>query len=192
MARGGGSLLLRPKCEATTRAGQCKRDAISGQNYCYSHSPQFTEARHENAIKAARIGGRGRSKADQLFGTPLESVITDLLGVREEAKRIGLELRRGTITPFDAHARIAAGNLQIRANEAIINVLVKLQGVLTKQDSQAFINAVLWVVQKHIADRESLGRFVLELQAVVGAGPIPATAIDTEPVYELADNNQQE
>jgi hypothetical protein len=48
------------RCAAITKAGErCKAEATHG-SYCWSHAPEFAEARKSRARKAGRSGGNGR------------------------------------------------------------------------------------------------------------------------------------
>ena len=40
--------------------GRCKAQAITGSDYCFSHHPDYEEARQRRASRGGKRGGRGR------------------------------------------------------------------------------------------------------------------------------------
>ena len=65
------------QCASITRNGaRCKGVAIDGSDYCYAHSPKYTEERRRQASKGGRRGGRGRGSSRDLLD--LKAQLQDL------------------------------------------------------------------------------------------------------------------
>lgn len=49
------------RCQAIKRDGErCRGEAMPGAEWCYSHHPDYAEARKRNARRGGKSGGRGR------------------------------------------------------------------------------------------------------------------------------------
>lgn len=49
------------RCQAIKRDGErCRGEAMPGAEWCYSHHPDYAEARRRNARRGGKSGGRGR------------------------------------------------------------------------------------------------------------------------------------
>jgi hypothetical protein len=76
------------RCAAITRAGQrCRADATHG-SYCWSHAPEFEEARKQRARKAGQAGGNGR---------PGRSATQDVVEARAYTKGLISRLLKGDL-----------------------------------------------------------------------------------------------
>ena len=55
------------RCPAIKADGQrCQGKAIPGSEWCYSHDPDYAEARRRNASRGGKRGGRGRGVSSEL------------------------------------------------------------------------------------------------------------------------------
>ncbi len=72
------------RCAAITKAGErCRLDATHG-SYCYQHSPETAEERHQAARRGGKAGGNGRGGLSELAGIKrdIRTVIDDVLSER--------------------------------------------------------------------------------------------------------------
>jgi hypothetical protein len=74
------------RCVATKPNGErCKIEAISDAEWCWSHHPDYEQARRRRASKAGRRGGRGRPQAELAnIKERLSELATDVLEGRQD------------------------------------------------------------------------------------------------------------
>ena len=74
------------RCVATKPNGErCKIEAISDAEWCWSHHPDYEQARRRRASKAGKRGGRGRPQAELAnIKERLSELATDVLEGRQD------------------------------------------------------------------------------------------------------------
>jgi hypothetical protein len=89
------------RCSALTRGGdQCSREAMGGSDYCYSHSPEYAQERHEAATKGGQTGGRGRPAR----------ITSELTRLQHIFERLAESVENGELDRGDAAVMIQAYN----------------------------------------------------------------------------------
>jgi hypothetical protein len=109
--------------------GRCKAQAIADSQWCFSHHPDYEQARRLRASKGGKRGGRGRP-------------IAELANLRDENADIRRRLLEGELAPNVAAVAIQSINTDIRAvgatlkareQEELTERLEALEGVLEQR-----------------------------------------------------------
>src|SRR5215213_1057107 len=96
------------RCAAIKPNGErCKVEAIADAEWCWSHHPDYEQARHRRASKGGKRGGRGRP-------------IAELGSLREENAEIRRRLLEGELLPNVAAVAVQSINTDIRAVGAML------------------------------------------------------------------------
>lgn len=90
--------------------GRCKREAMPGSEYCYSHDPSLAQRRKSNASKGGKRGGRGRA------------------GVSGELSEIKAELQR--------IAKVAPGSEETKGYSVAVQALNVVLRALAEEREQ--------------------------------------------------------
>jgi hypothetical protein len=91
------------RCAGITAAGdRCKAQAIRDSEWCFSHHPDYEQARRRRASKGGKRGGRGRP-------------VTELVNLRDENADIRRRLLEGELQPNVAAVAVQSINTDIRA-----------------------------------------------------------------------------
>jgi hypothetical protein len=91
------------RCAAIKPNGErCKVEAIPDAEWCWSHHPDYEQARRRRASKGGKRGGRGRP-------------IADLGSLRDENADIRRRLLEGELLPNVAAVAVQSINTDIRA-----------------------------------------------------------------------------
>jgi hypothetical protein len=91
------------RCAAIKPNGErCKVEAIPEAEWCWSHHPDYEEARRRRASKGGKRGGRGRP-------------IAELGSLRDENSDIRRRLLEGELLPNVAAVAVQSINTDIRA-----------------------------------------------------------------------------
>ena len=85
--------------------GRCGAQAIRESQWCFSHHPDFEDARRRRGSKGGRRGGRGRP-------------IAELAALRDENADIRRRLLEGELQPGVAAVAVQSLNCDIRAVSA--------------------------------------------------------------------------
>jgi hypothetical protein len=89
------------RCSALTAAGDiCRREAMDGSDYCYSHDPAYAAQRKHDATIGGKKGGRGRPAV----------VSTELSRLQRIFERLAESIEEGEIDRGDAAVMIQAYN----------------------------------------------------------------------------------
>src|SRR5215204_5900975 len=91
------------RCAAIKPNGErCKVEAMPDAEWCWSHHPDYEQARRRRASKGGKRGGRGRP-------------IAELASLREENADIRRRLLEGELLPNVAAVAVQSINTDIRA-----------------------------------------------------------------------------
>src|SRR5215203_3384692 len=91
------------RCAAIKPNGErCKVEAIADAEWCWSHHPDYEQARRRRASKGGKRGGRGRP-------------IVELGALRDENAEIRRRLLGGELLPNVAAVAVQSINTDIRA-----------------------------------------------------------------------------
>ena len=91
------------RCAAIKPNGErCKVEAIADAEWCWSHHPDYEQARRRRASKGGKRGGRGRP-------------IVELGALRDENAEIRRRLLEGELLPNVAAVAVQSINTDIRA-----------------------------------------------------------------------------
>jgi hypothetical protein len=82
--------------------GRCKAEAMPEAEWCWSHHPDYEQARRRRASKGGKRGGRGRP-------------IAELGALRDENAEIRRRLLEGELLPNVAAVAVQSINTDIRA-----------------------------------------------------------------------------
>src|SRR5215210_1578685 len=93
------------RCAAIKPNGErCKVEAIPDSEWCWSHDPDYEQARRRRASKAGKRGGRGRPQAEiASIKEEIRAVIGGVLSGRVE-RSSGAVVFQGYNTLLKAHA----------------------------------------------------------------------------------------
>jgi hypothetical protein len=107
------------RCGAIKPNGErCKVEAIPDAQWCWSHHPDYEQARRRRASKGGKRGGRGRP-------------IAELASLRDENADIRRRLLEGELLPNVAAVAVQSINTDIRAVGAMLKA--KEQEELTER-----------------------------------------------------------
>ncbi len=115
------------KCSGITRSGErCKGVAIDGSGLCYSHSPDYADARRRSASKGGKRGGRGRPLVElrNLEGK-LDVLAEDVLAGRVD-KGVGAVVSQ----IHNTQIRVISVALKARESEELEERLAEIESVL--------------------------------------------------------------
>ena len=122
------------RCAAIKPNGErCKVEAIADAEWCWSHHPDYEQARQRRASKGGKRGGRGRPIAE--LGT-----------LRDENTDIRRRLLEGELLPNVAAVAVQSINTDIRAvgatlkareQEELVERLEALETVLEQRKREA-------------------------------------------------------
>ncbi len=119
------------QCAGITAAGQrCKGQAISKSQWCFSHHPDYEDARKQRASRGGRRGGRGRPQAE-------------LSDIKDRLRAMVEDVRNGTMDRADAavcgqlyNTLIRAVGVELKAREQteLIERFEELETMLERQN----------------------------------------------------------
>ena len=120
------------RCAAIKPNGErCKVDAIADAEWCWSHHPDYEQARHRRASKGGKRGGRGRPQADLAqVKARLDELVEDVLEGRtdrSDAAVVGQLL--------NTYIRAISVELKAREQEELIERLEALEEGLEQSRS---------------------------------------------------------
>jgi|SRR5215211_1238944 len=124
--RGRGAKLL-ARCAAIKPNGErCKVEAIPDEEWCWSHHPDYEEARRRRASKGGKRGGRGRPHAELAeIKTRLSELAEDVLEGRQD-KGIGAVVSQ----ILNVYLRAVSVELKVREQRELIERLEALEEAL--------------------------------------------------------------
>ena len=106
--------------------GRCGAQAISGNQWCFSHHPDYEEQRRRRASKGGKRGGRGRPVAE------LAALRVENADIR--ARLLGDELAPNVaavaVQSLNTDARLIVAALKARETEEIAREVEELRGIL--------------------------------------------------------------
>ncbi len=107
------------RCSAITRGGErCKLDATSG-SYCWSHAPEYAEARR----RRGRRGGKARGASElSEVKREIRAVVTDVLEGRVE-RGVGAVVFQG----YNTLLKAVEVERRIREEEALLARIEQLE-----------------------------------------------------------------
>ena len=89
------------RCSTLTKGGDlCRREAMDGSDYCYSHDEAYAEQRRKDATLGGKTGGRGRPGV----------ISTELARFQRIFERLAESIESGEIDRGDAAVMIQAYN----------------------------------------------------------------------------------
>ncbi len=92
-----------PSCSGIKAdGGRCKGQAIGNSQWCFSHHPDYEDARKQRASRGGRRGGRGRPQAE-------------LSDIKNRIRAMVEDVRNGTMDRADAAVCGQLYNTLIRA-----------------------------------------------------------------------------
>ena len=112
--------------------GRCGAQAITGNQWCFSHHPDYEEQRRRRASKGGRRGGRGRP-------------VGELAALRVENAEIRRRLLEGgeeglapnvaavAVQSLNADARLIVAALKAREQEELVERLEELETLMQRQ-----------------------------------------------------------
>jgi hypothetical protein len=104
--------------------GRCRAQAIRDSEWCFSHHPDYEEARRRRGSKGGRRGGRGRP-------------VAELAALRDENAHIRRRLLEGELQPGVAAVAVQSLNCDIRAVSATLKAkeVEELEGRLRELET---------------------------------------------------------
>ncbi len=106
--------------------GRCGAQAITASQWCFSHHPDYEEARRRRAVKGGKRGGRGRPGADlAALKRDVRKVIDDVLAgdVLQGPGAVALQ-------GYNTLLRATKVELDVREQTELIERLEELEAVL--------------------------------------------------------------
>jgi hypothetical protein len=101
------------RCAAIKPNGErCKVEAIADAEWCWSHHPDYEQARQRRASKGGKRGGRGRPQAEL---TDIKTLLSDLT---EQVLSGELETGRAAVANQLINTRLRAIELERKIREA--------------------------------------------------------------------------
>ena len=104
--------------------GRCRAQAIRDSQWCFSHHPDYEDARRRRGTKGGKRGGRGRP-------------VAELATLRDENARIRRRLLEGELQPGVAAVAVQSLNCDIRAVSATLKAkeVEELEGRLEELEA---------------------------------------------------------
>ena len=112
--------------------GRCGAQAITGNQWCFSHHPDYEEQRRRRASKGGRRGGRGRPVAE-LAALRVENaeIRSRLLG-----DELAPNVAAVAVQSLNADARLVVAALKAREQEELVERLEELETLVRQQERQ--------------------------------------------------------
>ena len=108
--------------------GRCKAQAITDSQWCFSHHPDYEQARRRRASKGGKRGGRGRPQAEL---SDIKRRLSDLAdGVLEERVDRGVGAVASQV--LNVYLRAVAVELKAREQLEVVERLEALEEALER------------------------------------------------------------
>lgn len=156
-----------PLCQATTQSGRpCDDPALPGSQWCYNHAPDKADARIERARKGARTAGKGRPKI----------VSTETQHIKARIAVLIRKVLDGSLPSGRVAVACQLINTALRAVEIERRELEANDKRLTREEAQAFVDALLFVVNTRVSDQQLVRAIIREAAELLGEQPATETA----------------
>ena len=115
--------------------GRCGAQAIMGNQWCFSHHPDYEEQRRRRASKGGKRGGRGRPVA-ALAALRVENA--DIRRRLLEGGEDGLapNVAAVAVQSLNADARLVVASLKAREQEELVERLEELETLMEHQKEE--------------------------------------------------------